>query len=409
MHLDDSILRSRCDGELPVDGVAAADAHIAACSDCRSRLEEVETRSRHVQGALAVLAPLPSESPAPAAVALARLRGERLVPASERSLMPGLFPSRLRPMFAGIGLVAVAVVALSFAPVRAFASRFLGLFRVEHIAVVPIDPTRLSELHNDPSLGARLSQLLSDSVKMTRESRGPQPAGSVDEASRLAGFALRLPVESPGTPRITVQDGNAFEFIVDRERAQAILDGAGKTATHLPESVDGARVVVDVPAGVTLEWGLCLENENAQAAAPAGAGRDGTQERPRRFRPHGTDDAACTVLAQIPSPTITAPADIDLARLAAVALELMGMDAKEAASFTRTVDWTSTLVVPIPRNAASVRPVEVDGVTGNLLVRGARDNVAARYTLLWAKGGMVYALLGYGDPAPGIALANSLR
>ncbi len=49
------------------------------------------------------------------------------------------------------------------------------------------------------------------------------------------------------------------------------------------------------------------------------------------------------------------------------------MSAEEAAEFTSTVDWTSTLVVPIPRNAAIHEQVTVDGVTGTLIQRPSDD------------------------------------
>ena len=228
-HLDDSLLRARLDQELPADSAAATEAHLALCADCRRRLDEIGDAALRVQATLSILAPFPGESAAPAAVALARIRLERLPAASERSLMSRLLANRYRPLFAGIGFAAVVAIALSFPPARAFASRVLGLFRVERIAVVPIDPTRLSELHRDSSIGTRMSQLLSDSVTTLRERKAPVVAATLDEASGLAGYALRLPAEPADTspPAITVQSGTAFELRIDRTRAQAILDDAG--------------------------------------------------------------------------------------------------------------------------------------------------------------------------------------
>ena len=72
-----------------------------------------------------------------------------------------------------------------------------------------------------------------------------------------------------------------------------------------------------------------------------------------------------------------------------------------------TVDWTSTLVVPIPRNAATYEQVTVDGVTGTLIQRPADD--APRFALLWVKDGIVYAISGLGtNSEKAIEMANSL-
>ena len=49
------------------------------------------------------------------------------------------------------------------------------------------------------------------------------------------------------------------------------------------------------------------------------------------------------------------------------------MSPEEAAEFTSTVNWTSTLLVPIPRNAAIHEQVSVDGVTGTLIQRSSDE------------------------------------
>jgi hypothetical protein len=104
---------------------------------------------------------------------------------------------------------------------------------------------------------------------------------------------------------------------------------------------------------------------------------------------------------------VNAPADLDIEALARIGLEFTGMSAEEAAAFTRSVDWTSTLVVPIPRNAAMYRQLEVDGVTGTLIQRPADD--APQFALLWVKDGIVYAISGLGtNYQQAIDMANSL-
>jgi anti-sigma factor RsiW len=55
--LDEGTLRAYLDGELAEAQVSRADAHLAQCADCRSRLERMETALRRVGELLNALAP----------------------------------------------------------------------------------------------------------------------------------------------------------------------------------------------------------------------------------------------------------------------------------------------------------------------------------------------------------------
>ena len=105
--------------------------------------------------------------------------------------------------------------------------------------------------------------------------------------------------------------------------------------------------------------------------------------------------------------------NISDSQLLASELEKMGhhasMTAEEAAAFTSTVDWTSTLVVPIPNNSATYEQVSVDGVTGTLIQRPSREGEPTTFALLWVKDGIVYAISGRGDKSgQALEMANSL-
>jgi hypothetical protein len=89
-------------------------------------------------------------------------------------------------------------------------------------------------------------------------------------------------------------------------------------------------------------------------------------------------------------------------------LEFTGMTAEEAHNYSQTVDWASTLVIPIPRNGASYTQVSVDGVIGNLIERPTDD--APQYALIWVKGGVIYAISGLGvDSQTAFDMASSLK
>jgi hypothetical protein len=261
------------------------------------------------------------------------------------------------------------------------------------VTVIPVDFTGLEQLTGNDALGSQISELISNSTEITQKPGEPQEAADAQEASDLAGFTVRLPGDF--TPsRISVTGAAAFTLTVDREKAQALLDESGRSDLVLPESIDGAKISVEIPASVSAAYGTC-----PTPLADESKGDD--SQIPGRLYPD------CVILAQIPSPTVNAPADVDVAKLAQIGLEFTGMSADEAEAFTSNVDWTSTLVVPIPKNAATYEQVDVDGVTGTLIQRPADD--APQFALLWVKDGIVYAISGLGtNSQQAIDMANSL-
>jgi hypothetical protein len=118
-------------------------------------------------------------------------------------------------------------------------------------------------------------------------------------------------------------------------------------------------------------------------------------------------DTNCTYLIQAPGPTVSVPPDLDMSEIAEAALELAGMSPAEARSFCQTVDWSSTLVVPIPRNSSSSETVTVDGVEGTLITETLSQG--NRYSLLWIKNGVIHSLAGHGTSSDALSLAASLR
>jgi len=110
---------------------------------------------------------------------------------------------------------------------------------------------------------------------------------------------------------------------------------------------------------------------------------------------------------QAPSPTVSVPPDLNMSKIAEAALGLAGMSPAEAHSFCQTVDWSSTMVVPIPRNSSSYETVAVDGVEGTLITETFPQG--NRYSLLWIKNGVIHSLIGHGNSSDALTLAASLR
>ncbi len=306
--------------------------------------------------------------------------------------MKRVFQSRLA--WTAAVVVLVLALVLGVPDVRAWAGQFLNLFRVQQVTVLPVDLSGLNQLSSNNTLAQQVSQILSSSIVMDRKHTAPSPAASQAEASQAAGFTVRLPAS--GAPsQLMVDQGFAFHFTVDRSRAQAVLNEAGRKDLELPQSIDGANIAVNVPASVTAAYGICPTPGKA-AGDPDIAGSAG------RNYPD------CVMLVQIPSPTVSAPPNVDVKQLAQIGLEFTGMDAQSAQQFADTVDWTTSLVIPIPKNAATYKQVEVDGVKGFLIQRPVDD--APEYSLVWVKNGIIYVIGSLGNNTQqAIDMANSLK
>ena len=307
-----------------------------------------------------------------------------------------LFASPLIRYAASAALV--LTIILAFPATRALAGELLSLFRIQRVTVVPIDFTGMQQLEG--VVGHDISQLVSNSITMKKEPGEPVNATSAEEASQLAGFNVRAP-QGQTPSRISVMSGAAFAFTIDRAKAQALLDEAGRSDLVLPEEVDGADVSVNIPSSVSIAFGTCPEPSNEGEVEREMERETTTSGSPGRIYKD------CIILAQIPSPEVSAPASLDIAKIAQLGLEFTGMTAEEAAEFTSTVDWTSTLIVPIPKNAASYQQVTVDGVTGTLIERPSDD--APQFALFWVKDGIIYTIGGLGNNTQkALELANSL-
>ncbi|MCC7362504.1 MAG: zf-HC2 domain-containing protein [Anaerolineales bacterium] len=392
MHISHADLRAHADGELSVTRAVEVDRHLAGCPDCRARRAAVAAQAQRVQAQLAALAPAGRDAPRPLGAVRQDLQERQRKDGVKN--MPKLLSRR--PLWAGLAAAAALAVAFSFAPVRVWAGEFLGLFRVQQVTVVPVDITRLSSLNNDQNLSEQIMQLFSESVDVTDEVGAPVVVASAAEAGQMAGFTVRG-LAGPGTePIYTVQDGGAFNVTFDVVRAQVILDAAGRSDLQLPASLNGRQIGVVIPTAVTAAYGSCPTADLA----------DYEGDRPPA---DWVARRTCVMLAQAPSPTVDAPPDLDVAGLAELALQFTGMSAEEARQFSQTVDWTSTLVVPIPRNAAEYAQVEVDGVTGTLIYSPDDEAQPQRYLLMWVKDGIIYGLSGYGDSAAAVGLASTIK
>jgi anti-sigma factor RsiW len=386
-------LRAYLDGALNETERADTAEHVESCSACRSKLAELAEQAALVQDGMALLPLVPatagSADVSTAWAVLQRRRDEAQQVAARRWT-----PLRIASFAGGaLGIAAIAMV-LTVAPLRAWAQGLLSVFRVQHVTVVEVDGQAPANLENNELLTNTVSHIFSDEVVVTEAPQKPQPVTDRAEAAELAGFNVKLlPDASPSA--LAVNSGFAMQMKLDRDRLQSILDEAGRSDLRIPSSVDGATLAFRVPAGVIAMYGNCGD----AAARLMGTGDPSTRLEA---------DASCVRLMQMPSPTASAPPQIDPAQIAQVVLQFLGMSAQDAANFTSTVDWTSTLVFPVIHGQFTCEQLTVNG-NDSVLLRERHSGATGHFDLMWVDGGILYTLGGVGDDATAISLATQLE
>jgi hypothetical protein len=377
-------LQAYMDHALPVEEQASLARHLADCASCQGKLAALRRQNEELAQRLSILDPRPEHTP-DAGQALARFRARLQPPLpagrvlskgrmGERVQSPRL--ARWRPAIAALAALAVVATLFSFASVRRAAAELLGVFRVRKFAVIPVDPSQMERLEE-------LEELLNAGVlgepTFLREPDEPQTVVDVVEAAERAGFPVRSPTFLPSgavLQDITLEFGPAMHFEVERAQVQALLEFLDAGDVTLP-SVDPLSADVDFPTMVHQQYRI------------------------------GQGDLW---VFQMPSPEVTLPPGIEPNMLGEALLQFLGMPAEDAQKLAKSIDWASTLVIPLPANVAQFREVEVDGVPG-LLLEGTFDGHSWQHNIvLWQREGIVYVVKGLKvSPEQLLQVADSLE
>ncbi len=396
MHLSEGKIKAYQDGELSQQEQREVNEHIETCQRCQELANTIAARSEQIADHLTNLSQKSAIPFSPVFTAQQRL-SNRLTQSKEKENLPmfkNIFARSYRPAWIALGVILLLVLSMAFAPVRTLANSFLGLFRVQQVSVVEVDAETMQlNLGNSTELEALISE------NVIFEGGGdPISAASAQEAAAQAGFSVRLPQGLPETVTLDVAPGGKASFQVDLARVNAVLQAIDRSDIQIPNELDGSTVTVTIPSSVIARYQECkFEAETARAQG---------------FDP---DDGAsfpsfpCPTLIQMPSPTISAPSGLDVTKLGEAYLQILGMSKQEAEQLAQTIDWASTFVIPLPRNATTYRTILVDGVEGTLIQNKDSGRQKSEYTLVWVKDGILYALSGPGDSATAISIADSLR
>jgi putative zinc finger protein len=389
----DDVLRAYLDAELDPPQISELKSHLQSCSACEGRFQALSASALRVASKLSSLDAPPSLSEMNPDIALARFKAGLPAPETSEEHLPFLsrvFGRRWRFAWATSFAVAVLAISLMFPATRGFAQRLLATLRVERVQTVSLDFTAMNTETSSQPL-EMLAKMLSDNAVITTNER-ETTADSQSAASQAAGFPVRVLSGRSDEPSFDISGAHAFHLTLDRPRLQDLLDQAGRPDLLLPATLDGATVSVQVPRAVAVAYGNCRKGHSSSTAqAPS------------------TAPNPCLLVMQAPSPVINVPSDLNIQQLAEIGLQLAGWNPVKAREFCQTVDWKSTLVLPIPRTVQSYETVSINGVRGTLLHFPDSNSKRPSFALIWVDNGIIYSIIGNADPSSAVELASSLE
>ena len=286
-----------------------------------------------------------------------------------------------RPMLAAAAALAVVAALFAFPAVRAGAQSLLDLFRVRNFVAIPFDAARLEKLR---SLDNDKAMLVFDRHEVIQEPGPPEVQASPAMASAVVGFTVESPTYLPEglvIDTVAVTHEGRMRLGVSTARLREVLAALDLRDVEVPAGLDGQDLMVHMYPVVAQSY----------------------RSASRRLE-----------LVQSRSPEVSLPAGMDLARLGEMGLRILGLDAGEARRIAGSVDWRSTLLVPVPTNASSFRAVTVQGNQGLLVTttrEGAADGGRRRggTVVMWTEGDRVFALQGTLGPPDMMQVAESVR
>jgi hypothetical protein len=278
-----------------------------------------------------------------------------------------------RALFAAAAVV-VAAVLITVPSVRASVAEFVSLFRVVHMVAVPVDSSRFDRLAAE---NLDIGALIGEHVEVVTDPGPPVGVPSFLDAETVAAMTLAVPQwlpEKTSVMETAVVGERVIRVTASGVRLQQVMDALGINDLTVPAGLDGHIVNVRIPPVVMIRY-------------DHGKGR--------------------TRLFQARTPQLTLPDNINVQALGEIGLRILGLGPAEAKQFAQTIDWHSTLIVPVPPTATSFRQVTINGHVGVLIQHQPR-NQAPTSMVAWSTAERVFALVSIDAVETVLAMANSI-
>ena len=373
-------LRAFVDREMPRARYEQVSRHLAACQACQRRLDELRRAAAISEEALAGL-----DAGHVPALGAARVREMAI------SAPSGLGPSGLgrrghdgflsewrdmmsnrkrvwRSLAVGLAVLMLVIGVFSFPTTRALARQLLSIFRVQGFSVVQVDP---DEARLEEAAQLLENQFFAEEPELVLD--GPVAmVGSVEEARVSAGFQVLGPTYLPGGGeiRIEVKGGTEFTWTVDREALALLLQMAGMDPSLIPADLEG-----EVRAAVS---------------SAVNIGNDVFD------------------VIQVWGSSVEYPDGLDPQVIAQAALQILGMSPQDVLPIVQNLDWSTTLLLPVPVDLLRVQETQVAGVPAFLLVPNNSGGSQDPAVLMWVKDDVVCAVVGQGSSNTLLEIAESM-
>ncbi|NTU71679.1 MAG: hypothetical protein HGB10_07675 [Coriobacteriia bacterium] len=312
----------------------------------------------------------------------------------------------------GVGsIVAIAIGALllgslAFAPVRAVASQFLGIFRIQRMQTISVTQADLEQISKVMSEGDGTVSLESLGDVTVKGGTGEPVEATMEDAQAAVDFDLRSLAAGEGTPTIALQPAMTVTFKLHVDKANELLESYG--ATNLfPKSMDGKEFMVHMPATVVMAYGEDVTSvESGQVDPDKGTATDAALYR---------DPNLGLILAQTRGPQLTVPPGVDPLALRDVLLGLPFLPESIRSQLANVQDWQNTLL--IPNVEGTTREIAVGGKPGVVISPQAGaagmegEQIAPEETpvvVMWNDDGVMRAIGGLGGEQRILSMAESL-
>ena len=391
--------------------VESVDAHVEDCEACRETVTELRETAAFAAAAVASIAAAPgsiaaapadaaapaatrasspaarasstaarapsgsargllfaNDSPSPAGGAAGGAGRRERGPGGEGAPVPATRPGW---RYAAAGLAAVIAVATVVAvpAAQTAAAQFLAQFRSQRFAAVQVDPSN--------GVFAHLKDL---GVIQDPGRQRPQPVASVAEAGQRVGFALRqpdpaaLPAGLTGEPRLQVVAAHQLRLTFQKAKAQEYLRRVGRPDHPVPERLDGATLVVNVPSAALMSY-------------------------------RGASSDQSVVIGQAGEVTAGVEGNATLDELRDYLLGLPGLPPEAVRQLRAIQDWRTTLPIPVPLANMTWQDTTVGGAPALMLA----DPTGLGSGVIWQQGGRIYGVAGSFRSQEILRVANGLR
>ena len=381
-------LRAFLDLELTEVERAGIESHLAECVLCRMVLDELRENTLVVRSALDMLTPAVSDVPAPHWSEIrgrAKDLGRRPVTtywglsAMFGNLLSFVVQRRMKWLASTAAVLIVVALLFTVTPMQTLASNFLSIFRVQKFVAVQVDPSTLPKVASPDELGT---------YKMTGD--GKPKTVAIGEVEGQTGLKMPLPAYLPeglvANPRVTVFGAQSITFTPDLKKVRSYLASIGAPNVKLPDNLDGAPISIQIPARAILLYleagGYSRSADGAPAPLPG-----------QKF----------LYLGATQSPTMNVPDGLDVEKIRSELLMLPSLSPELVNQLKSINDWRTTMVVPVAKGTS--REVTVQGEKG--LAIGQEDG--KWFSVMWVKGGVIYALSGNFSLDEILKVANSMR